>query len=217
MIVCPHHRLLYMCPVNTGTGRVTDQLRQSFNGHQYGKLHVFHSTVWEEQFRPFYKFITVKHPYHRMLEFWRTTMDSIREFKELQPEQQYLPEHDVPRWWLDHVGDEDTQFVEFIAEPLIQHLMCQGVWSCFWHIEQMQMPINKIVHLERFDEDIHQVPGLWTTNFPPLSPPPQLAKPWYDYYNVNTAQLVQNCWPRDFLPLGYNPNLKEVVQGKLFV
>jgi len=217
MIVCTEHGLLYLAPIQTGEDSVASVLKTQFRGVEYCRKDVYHSTEWEEALRPYYKFITVRHPYLRMVELWKSAAAMVQELDWVEPEDLDRPEYQKALWWQEHIGDGDLTLSDFMLEPSIRRYLHQDLWSCFWHIEQMEMPINRIVHQERFEEEIHQVTGLWGVQFYPPDFGPPLEKPWYEYYSKVTIQLVRDYWPRDFLPLGYNPNFKEVMQGRIFV
>lgn len=216
MIVVEEKNLLYLCPPKTGTVTLMIPLQHGMNGYWYDTKYSHHNTVWDEKFRTYYKFVTVRHPYRRMISLWQFVMDKIQKVIVLTPEEQQLPEHVDFMWWLEHLGDKPMSLSEFIQEPSIRKYMLKGVYSCFWHIQQMPVPIDKIVHLERFDEEIRQVPHLHDIEYRHKNSGPWLDKPWHEYYDDHTIYLVRNYWPHDFLPLGYNPNFREVVQGKIF-
>jgi hypothetical protein len=212
MIVCEEHKLLYLAPPKTGSISVLTMIdgQPPFNGYRQDETQAHHNTVWDERFRDWYIFITVRHPYTRMISLWQFALSQMNTVKH------GLPQNEYSHWWYNLLKSRELSLYRFLTHRKIRSLL-RGVWSCHWHLEVIQRPVDKLVRQERFNVEIKQVPGLENMPDRHANRGYPLDREWHEYYGHRTLELVRDLWVNDFEPLGYNSNITEVIQGKYFV
>jgi hypothetical protein len=214
MIVCERHRLLYLAPPKTGSVTVIKQLEDKppFYGKRYNNDEAHHDTVWHPRFNDFYVFITVRHPYARMLSLWRFALTQVNRVRRGEQGNNWLT------WWSSIFPGELPTFREFIYHPELESRM-RNVWCCNWHLNVIQKPVDAVVYQENYQEGMRQIPHLKNIDFsvkqnagPKLDP----GKVWYDYFDADIVLRVQDLWGKDFDRFGYNRGFEGCKAGKLF-
>jgi hypothetical protein len=214
MIICEEHKLLYLAPPKTGSVTVLRKLENTppFNGVRPDALYAHHNSFWCERFGDFYIFITVRHPYTRMLSFWRFVLAQI----DIANSGDKSDNNKL--WWCEQFRGIGPTFHEFVHKTDFESFM-RAVWSCHWHADAMQKSADMVVHQESYLEDMQKIPLLKDIDFtarenegPALEP----GKAWYDYFTPDVVVRVQDLWGGDFERYGYNRDFKECAEGKLF-
>lgn len=211
MITCDHSRLLYLCPPKTGTTSVRSvlQARPFFGRIAPPYRHAHHWTKWDERYRYYYIFMTVRHPYTRMVSLWRFACREIA--KSL--EGGHL-EH-RPTWWHMNFDGQIPDFMEFMTTPKVKRFM-RNVWSCSWHQQQIRRPINRAVRFECLEEDLRLVLGLEHVALPRENVSPE-STPWHEYYDdPRLIRKVQELWDLDFEFYDYELDFDRVRDGHYF-
>lgn len=214
MFVAESHKLIYLCPPKTATNSLGKVLEaEPFNAYIPAWKHAHHTTVWEEKWRTWFIFITTRHPYRRAVSFWKFINHEVSQGLDPSQAQHW---HPWTKWWLQ-IADRNTfTFSECLKWPRFQSEWT-GVWRCHYHLEQIPRPIDCIVHLERLREDLDQIPALKSIELERRNTGPKLEKPWHEYYDEETAKLVQELWPDDFEKFDYTRDIDACAKGEWFV
>lgn len=206
MIVCEAQKVLYLAPPKTGSASVVRALIAPTIGGQYYDTKInHHNTVWEERFRDWYIFITVRHPYTKAVSFWRYACDQA--YNRKNP--------DRPRAWCKVFRTGLPSLEGFLLYPQLQTAFL-SVWRTSWHTEVIQRPVDKVVYQERFVEGIAQVPVLGGQQLKRENAGPPSRYAWHTFYTKEAIDHVREMWAADFETFGYNPNFEECVAGKFF-
>lgn len=204
MIVCEQQKLLYLAPPKTGSISIVEALKESpFNGVYYDYKHNHHNTAWEDRFKDWYIFITARHPYTRIVSFWRFGC--------------YAAIAKKTRWhanWAKTFRFGLPNLEGFICYPVLQDAL-HRYWSISWHLETIQRPVDKVVYFEKFDE-LKQVPGFEQLNLPHKNKGPNCHLEWHEFHTDETIRLTQEMWAGDFSKFGYTTDFKACVRGEFF-
>lgn len=86
-----------------------------------------------------------------------------------------------------------------------------------WHIQQLNGRMPFIVHMEKMNEELKQVPGFeQLASFPKINKGPEPEKPWYDEFNAEVIRVINKYWGEDYKLFGYEPSFEAVKAGQLF-
>lgn len=208
MIVSRKHHLVYVCPPKTGSNSLLEVLVSSqFEGRLWDQRYAQHNTLWVPELADFFYFITVRNPYERMFSFWKFALFHA----ETRGQQQFGSP--VWRQYFPKPVKHPVSFQQFVLQgqqTQKQWLkkkwdrLMRTVWSCGWHVKQLQKPLNAIVHLETFAADLQSVPFLRDVVIPHVNIGPQKQRPWQEFYTPELMQAVQDWWPDDFEQFGYS-------------
>lgn len=181
-----------------------------FDGEDADREYAHHNTLWLPEFHDHFIFMTVRHPYLRMLSFWRFFNDKLAKFRRGEIDGKDW------KWWNRAVDGKRLTFQGFLDYEVMQEPF-QTAWSCGWHLQVIEKPIDAIVRLEHFYEDIAKIALLRGVDFGHLNAGPVKGKAWHEYFTPDNVIKVQELWPDDFEQFGYNKDFTECRQGKLFV
>lgn len=205
MIVCEQQKLLYLAPPKTGSVSIVNTLIKSpFNGFYYDHKHNHHNTVWEDKFNDWYVFITTRHPYSRIVSFWRFCCYAA-----------IAKNMSGHNYWAKAFRAGLPNLEGFICYPSLQNAFNRH-WRASWHLEVIQKPVDKIVYFEKFDE-IKQVPGFDSLFLPHDNKGPNCHLQWHEFHTKETLRLTQELWAGDFSKFGYTTDLDACVRGEFFV
>jgi len=209
MIICERHRMVYLAPPKTGSVTVLRTLQEPpFHGETIGKRYDHHNTVWEERFRDWFFFTTVRHPYERMVSLWRFACKEIR-----TPE---APWRQGGNWWPRYFRGQAPSFEGFLNDRRLWRIF-HNVWRCSWHIERIPRFVDEVIYMEHFEELYRKVPGLQGVQARHENPGPERTGPWWKYHTPATLRRTAEFWEEDFRMFGYNPNVEECKRGEIFV
>lgn len=204
MIVCEQHKLLYLAPPKTGSISIVDALsKQPFNGTYYDTLHNHHNTVWEDKFKDWYIFISVRHPYTRIVSFWRFACYNA-----------IALESKAHLTWARLFREGLPNLEGFICFPAMQKAF-QRHWRSSWHLEQLPRPVDRVLHFEKLDE-INQIPGLEQLKLPHKNKGPDCHLAWHEFHTKETLRLVRELWADDFKLFRYTSDFDACVEGNFF-
>lgn len=210
MIVCESSKLLYLAPPKTATCTIMSLLAKHHGGEVPDYYYAHHGVTWDEAYRDWYIFISIRHPYTRMHSMWQfakvavTRLAAKKEKEPLQPGEQ---------WWLDYFGDYPT-FEEFLHNPATVENSA-GVWSIHWQRSQIPRSLDKVVRFERLQRDVRRIPGLRHTDIPHENINRSKTNYLEDYTEV-TQQRVRELLPDEFEPLGYTSDFERCRNGQWF-
>lgn len=209
MFISQDRRIVYLAPPRTGSTSISEQLsKEPFNARIVGHETLPHLTTWHPQIQDYTAILSVRHPYTRAISLWRKICISA-----------VLPPVDrLTRAWRRAFATGIPNFEGFLRYPELQESL-NTHWRCSWHQERVPRPVDFVVHLERFDEDLAKIPKLKDVKFPRFNAGPPLQQPWYSFYEQNPTclQLVQRLWADDFDEYGYTRDLDQCCTGKFFV
>lgn len=207
MFVSDSHRLLYLAPPKTGSTTVGHVLRQApFYGYQQA-LGTQHNTIWDDRYRDYYIFLSVRHPYTRAVSFWRYGCKRALEHD--------CGWRDAFRQWFNAGLPNVAGFFRIpdLADTL------RGMWRCSWHCEQVPRPIDKLVRFERFAADLAEIESVNLRTLPHLNPGVPSNRPWHSFLesSAEAVELIQEFWAEDFDRFGYTRDLEACIRGEFFV
>lgn len=212
MIVSRKYRLVYVCPPKTGSISFRELLLSPrFEGRLWDKRYDHHNTLWVPELADYFYFMTVRNPYARMFSFWKFVLMHASDKSSKGDPRRKCWRRYFPRPVVDPVS-----FERFVLQgPQTRkriyrekwHRMMRTVWSCGWHLAQLQKPVDALLHLETLTEDVKQIPGLSEVIIDHKNQGPVKQKPWQDFYTPELVQAVQDLWPNDFEQFGYSRDL----------
>ena len=204
MIVCEQHKLLYLAPPKTGSVSIVETLiEEPFKGAYADRQFNHHNTFWEDRFNDWYIFLTARHPYTRMVSFWRFGCYNA-----------IAKQNAAHRSWARLFRQGLPNLEGFICFPALQKAF-QRHWRISWHLEQIPRPIDRIVQFEKFNE-IKLVPGFESIDIPHKNKGPGCHLEWHEFHTPETLRLIQELWADDFKLCGYTSDLKSCIEGNFF-
>ena len=211
MIVSRKYHLVYICPPKTGSNSLTSVLCESpYEGRSWDQRYAHHNTLWVPELAEYFYFISVRNPYERMFSFWKFVLHHAAT-KGRQPYGHKSWRRFFPKPVKHPVSFE--QFVLHGPQTRKQWLrqkwnrLLRTVWSCGWHVQQLQKPIDAVLHLETLPADIQRIPYLQHVVIPHTNAGPVKQRPWQESYTPELVQAVQDWWPDDFEQFGYSRDL----------
>lgn len=207
MYVSPSYRLVYVAAPRTGSTEIVAKLCQEpFQAQLFGDKSSY-DTTWHPTLEHSTVVTTVRHPYVRAVSLWQFTRYQAI----------CRNENRLTQLWRRIYVKSLPSLAEFLQFPELQTLL-GTIWRCSWHQERIPKPIDHVIHLERFEEDLARVPELKDTVFPRFKPGPSLLKPWHSFFTNSPVcvELVQQLWSDDFDEFGYTRDLEATIAGQIF-
>lgn len=211
MIVSRKYHLVYVCPPKTGSNSLSKiLLGQPYEGRLWDERYAHHNTLWVPDLAEYFYFISVRNPYERMFSFWKFALHHAAT-KGTQPYG-----HKVWRRYFPRPVKHPVSFEQFVLNgPQSRkqwvrkkwNRLIRTVWSCGWHVKQLQKPIDAVVRLETLASDLQQIPFLHDIVVPHTNIGPKKQRPWQAFYTPELVQAVQALWPDDFEQFGYSRDL----------
>ena len=205
MQVSKSGRFVYVNPPRTGTTNIWHAARRSFKDLWQPLEPSRHATVWEEDWKDFFIFMTVRHPYTRAVSIWLRLVENIQ-----------LRENHLVKT----LQDGKISFADFTKEP---KLVSRLSWFPCCNFVKPVPRIDHVVHLETFKEDLvtvnKRIPGIRinASSVANRSKSSRAKKPWHEHYTEEAIATVAEVFKQDFEDYGYNTNFNEVCDGKFFV
>ena len=212
MIVSAPNKVLYLAPPKTRTTALHRAMHRSKpSWTMEGKCHRDpaqdrHWTAWQPRFQNYFIFITVRHPFDRMISLWK--FSNRFAFEE---------NRDVHRdWWRDEYlqNQRDLSLAEFLRLPKIWYNAGER-WRCSWHLERIPREVDQVVYCENWDEGVQKLPVVRNLRLDRANSNPKPVR-WQEQYTPETINMVQTIWKEDFIRFGYNSNFEECLKGELF-
>jgi hypothetical protein len=210
MILCETQRIGYLAPPKTGTASVVRVLQAPpFHGSYQDQHDSYHNTVWESRFQDWFLFLTTRHPYTRAVSYWQYVRRNIC------CNQASGPESACCANWVRAYGNRLPTFTEFWDNyPDKQRQIT--IWRASWHLEQCPRPVNQVVHQERLQAELTQIPGFQHCQLERIHEAPRSTQPWHAHYTPDLIARVHEYWGQDFAAFGYNPDFEACVRGEFF-
>lgn len=205
MIVCHMHGLVYLAPPKTGSANLRHLLmHEPFHGRILGE-HAHHGVEWNDDFKDYFHFITVRHPFPRMYSLWRFLFNGHQRYKA-------APGERSPHlWFVEYFPDNAPCFDEFLDATFLPF---RDVWRCSWQLEQLPSEVaGTVVKLESYYQDLARVPHVrdHLDSVGYFNVRSDDAPPWYEVINAARAKKIRELWAEDFVRFGYNTTLKSAI------
>ena len=177
-----------------------------FNGDIQPKgKHAHHGFKWDEDWKDFFFFITVRHPYPRMYSLWRMMCNELQ--KNLDGEWS----HPTLGAWLKHHFKSPPTLDQFMAHRKFKHAF-ETIWRCSWQLEQLPKSVHgTVIRLERYYDDLKKVPQLQGVDVGHVNQRTDDWPRWSEVLTDKHCEKIQELWGEDFVRFNYNRKRKAVI------
>lgn len=201
MRVAQSAKLIYLNPPRTASTTIAWQLKANRLNLWHPNEHSGHATVWKPEWRDYFVFISIRHPFTRAVSLWKRTVEALkyrskRELEELQHgkisfEEHLFNEYYEP-WWRNVVA---CQFAKGVPR------------------------VHLTVRQEKLREDFNNIPGVKWKRLPRGGRHKASldVSPWYEHYTPRCIERVLDLFADDFLMYGYTKDFEKAKAGELFV
>ena len=199
MRVSEKGRLVYVNPPRTGSTKVNQLMKITWDDVWQPPECAGHHTIWKAEWDDFFSFHTVRSPFTRAVSLWRRAVEAL---------------HCRNEDWLRYLDNGKISFKDFLYHEADEIKAWWGWCPC----SQFDGPVPRVdlvVHQENLTEELRGVPGLRSS--PNRLMDSQLKTPWHKHYDEQCIEKVLEIFAVDFERYGYNSDIEQAKKGKLFV
>lgn len=181
MLICHSKKFVFLAVPKTGTRSIYHLLKNKFNCSQKRD----HTINIPSRCKNYYKFMTVRNPYSRLVSAWWSTVKRPKMLKT-----------DRYHWIKKANGNTDFEsilkaYIKYGDTYLLNHAIKQSAY--------FNVGVDKVLRFEYLEKDFNTLPFIKPpTKIPLKNQTYRDREPFYKYHSNTTIKLINEYYSQDF-------------------